>query len=375
MRYITKFIEEDLSQKMVFIGGPRQCGKTTVAKNVVMTWGSNPAANAYFNWDSDIDRKKLLRRQWPPNAPLIALDEIHKYARWKNWVKGLHDTLPNRFLVTASARLDVYRRGGDSMLGRYHHWRLHPLSLSEIPDGMAPAEALKRLLTVGGFPEPFLKGDVRFARRWRRDRFERVLRDDVRDLEHVQDITRLEMLVDALRSRVGGLVVAANLASDLEVAPKTVQRWIELLDRMYLIFPVRPYTHNLDRAIRKPLKVYFYDNGDVEGDAGTVFKNLVASHLLKRIQFLEDRDGDRYELRYLRDKSGREVDFVVLKNKKVLELWESKHADETVSSALRYYAEKLKPKKTFQVVSTMTNSFMKSGVHVLGPIEAFASLE
>ncbi len=372
MRYLEPFIEKDLEKKMVFLGGPRQCGKTTLAKDILQR-----RPGRYFNWDADSDRRAIVKQEWSDDDSLLVFDELHKFHRWKNWLKGLFDTRrsEHQFLITGSARLDLYRRGGDSLLGRYHYWRLHPFSLSEIPRGVSPADAFKRLMTVGGFPEPFLDNSERQARRWRKERFDRVLRDDVRDLEPLRDIQTLQLFVDALRTRIGGLVVLSNIANDLQVAPKTLKHWLEVLERMYLVFVVKPYTRNLPRAVQKPPKVYFFDNMDVDGDEGARFENLVATHLLKRIQFLEDRDGYRYELRYVRDKEGREVDFVILKDGKVTELVEAKNTDSAIAPSLQYYAEKLKPKRATQVVAQLKQPNRKGQLYVRSAIEALGSLE
>ena len=184
MRYITLHILDDLKRKMVFVGGPRQVGKTTLAKAVL---NSSYPDGRYFNWDFDEDRQDILRKRWSTDNPLLIFDELHKFPKWKGWIKGIYDVSHDlhSFLITGSARLDIYRRGGDSLLGRYHYWRLHPFTLDEIPKGVSPKDAFKRLMTLGGFPEPFLEGDERIARRWRRERFDRVLREDVRDLEPV----------------------------------------------------------------------------------------------------------------------------------------------------------------------------------------------
>jgi len=270
------------------------------------------------------------------------------------YIKGIYDTASRRtsFLVAGSARLDVYRRGGDSLLGRYHYWRLHPFGLDEKPAKMSDEEALSRLLTVGGFPEPFLDGDERQARRWRHERFDRVLKDDIRDLEPIKDIATLSLFVDSLRQRVGGLVVLANIANDLQVAPATLKRWLASLERMYLLFTVLPLTKGVPRAIQKPRKVYFFDNADVVGDQGARFENLVATHLLKYCHFREDRDGYKYELRYVRDKEGREVDFAIVKDGVVTELYECKWSETDFDPALRYYAERLEPQRATQIVAT-----------------------
>ncbi len=370
MRYITPYILEDLKKKMVFIGGPRQVGKTTLARAVL---AEHYPEGIYLNWDYDEDRQDILRKKWSADNSLLVFDELHKYPKWKTWIKGLYDVTQREhsFLVTGSARLDVYRRGGDSLMGRYHYWRLHPFTLDEIPEGISSDDAFNRLMTVGGFPEPFLDGDERNARRWRRERFDRVLREDVRDLESIRNIQMLGLFLEMLRSRVGGLITVSNIAGELQVSPKTAKSWLEVMERMYLIFSVRPYTKSLTRAVLKPPKVYFFDNGDVSGDEGARFENLVAASLLKRLHFLEDRDGYRYELRYIRDKEGREVDFVVLKDGRLEELIETKYSDEDISKHLIYYAERLKPEKTTQIVAKLKRPYEKGKIKVVDPVTYF----
>ncbi len=367
MRYILPYVLEDLRKKMVFVGGPRQVGKTTLAKAILE---ENYPDGRYFNWDFDEDRQDILKKRWSTDNSLLIFDELHKFPRWKGWIKGLYDVSReiHSFLITGSARLDIYRRGGDSLMGRYHYWRLHPFTLDEIPKGMPSEEAFNRLMTIGGFPEPFLEADEREARRWRRERFDRVLREDVRDLESIRNIQLLSLFLDLLRQRVGGLITISNLAADLQIAPKTAKSWLEVLERMYLVFSVRPYTKSLPRAVLKPPKVYFFDNSDVLGDEGPRFENLIATTLLKRLHFLEDRDGYRYELRYIRDKEGREVDFAVLKDGGLEELIEVKYADESISKSLLYYSRRLKPKRATQIVAKIKRSYDKNGVRVTDPI-------
>ena len=370
MRYITSHILDDLRKKMVFVGGPRQVGKTTLAKAIL---SKNFPAGIYLNWDYDEDRQDILQKRWSDENDLLIFDELHKFPRWKSWIKGIYDVSHeiHSFLITGSARLDIYRRGGDSLMGRYHYWRLHPFTLDEIPNGFSSKDAFNRLMTVGGFPEPFLDGDEREARRWRRERFDRVIREDVRDLESVRNIQLLSMFLDLLRHRVGGLVRLSNIASDIQISPKTAKSWLEVLERMYLVFSVRPYTKSLPRAVLKPPKVYFFDNGDVLGDEGVRFENLVATSLLKRLHFLEDRDGYCYELRYIRDKEGREVDFAVLKDGHLEELIEAKYSDDSISRHLQYYAERLKPEKATQIVAKIRRPYDKGRIKIIDPISYF----
>jgi len=370
MRYITLHILKDLKKKMVFVGGPRQVGKTTLAKSIL---SENYSRGRYLNWDYDEDRQDILKKKWSSENNLLVFDELHKLPRWKTWIKGIYDVSrdSHAFLITGSARLDIYRQGGDSLMGRYHYWRLHPFTLDEIPKGIDPYDAFQRLMTVGGFPEPFLDGDERNARRWRRERFDRVLREDVRDMESIRNIQLLGLFLDQLRYRVGGLITLSNMAADLQVSPKTAKAWLEVLERMYLVFSVRPFAKSLPRAVLKPPKVYFFDNGDVLGDEGARFENLVAASLLKRIHFLEDRDGYRYELRYIRDKEGREVDFAVFKEGQLEELIETKYSDENVSTHLMYYAERLKPEKATQIVAKIKRPYDHGKIKVMDPITYF----
>jgi predicted AAA+ superfamily ATPase len=369
-RYCEPFIYNDLTKKMVFIGGPRQVGKTTVGKALCREQFSQ---GIYFNWDSDQDRAAMLRKQWLANSPLIIFDELHKYPRWKQWIKGIYDTRPadQTYLVTGSARLDVYRRGGDSLMGRYHYWRLHPLTLDELPPTLSSQEGYQRLLTLGGFPEPFLGADEREARRWRRERFDRIIREDIRDLESIRNTQLLSLFVEALRDRVGSMVTVANIAEDLQIASKTAKHWLQIVEKMYLAFPIYPLVRNIPRAIQKPPKVYFYDNGDVKEESGARLENLIATTLIKRLHFIEDYYGHRCSLHYIRDKEGREVDFVTVINNTVMDLIEVKKSDTTISSSLKYYSQRLNPKRTVQIVADLKQAFNQDHILVTNPIEFF----
>ena len=154
MRYLANFIKNDLQKKMVFVGGPRQVGKTTLVQRLL---AARFDSGRYFNWDFDEDRHDIINKRWSKNDRFLIFDELHKFPGWKSWIKGIYDVHKERhsILVAGSARLDVYRHGGDSLLGRYHYWRLHPFTLDELPVGMTKEEGFKRLMTIGGFPNPF----------------------------------------------------------------------------------------------------------------------------------------------------------------------------------------------------------------------------
>ena len=350
-RYLTWEISAALETKMAFIGGARQVGKTTLALSLV-----SPEATerhpADLNWDDPKVRPALRAGQLPPGEPLVILDEVHKYARWRNLLKGLWDTEKSvrRFVVTGSARLDHYHRGGDSLAGRYRYYRLHPFSLPEMAGASSAAapEGLEALLEYGGFPEPLLGQNRRDLRLWQRERITRVVHEDLRDLERVKEITLVEQLVDLLPDRVGSLLSLKSLREDLEVDHKTVDRWISILERLYVCYRIPPFGSPRIRALKKQQKLYLWD-WSVVPESGPRFENLVASQLLKYCHWREDVEGDRMELRYLRDTDGREVDFVVLRNRAPEFAVECKTGEKNVSAAARYFAERTRIPVFYQV--------------------------
>lgn len=279
----------------------------------------------------------------------MILDEVHKHGRWRNLVKGLFDTTRDEraFLVIGSARLDYYRRGGDSLQGRYHYYRLHPFTLPEL--GPRPDRAsVEGLLELGGFPEPLLRGDRRFWRRWQRERSQRVVQDDLRDLEHVRDVSLIELLVSELPSRVGSPMSVKSLRESLEVAHETADRWLRILERLYVCFRIPPFGGKRIRAVKKEQKLYLWDWSLIE-EPGARFETMVACHLQKYCHYVEDTEGFAMELRYLRDTDGREVDFVVVKGKEPLFAVECKLSERAVAPAIRYFAERTAIPRFYQV--------------------------
>lgn len=373
-RYLTAPIRADLRHKMVFMGGPRQVGKTTLALSLLPRPKAAPAVTArhpgYLNWDHPAARPPLLRGELPGGQRRVVLDEIHKYPKWRNLVKGLYDSNGGRvsFLVTGSARLDHYRKGGDSLQGRYHHYRLHPLSLREM-NKTPGADDLGALLEFGGFPEPLLAHNARVWRRWQRERLSRVIYEDVRDLENVREIGLIELLVEALPARVGAPLSVANLREDLGVAHATVERWLAVLENMYVCFRLPPYSGRgarggaKIRAVKKERKLYLWDWSQV-ADRGARFENLVACQLLKYCHLIEDTEGYAMDLRFIRDTDRREVDFVVLQDKKPLFAVECKTGEKAVSPAIRYFRARTDIPAFYQVHAG-NRDYLADGVRVL----------
>ena len=344
-RYLAAQAESDLREKMVFVSGPRQAGKTTMARAILSR--RHPRAPArYLSWDDDESRTRILGREFPHDG-LIVFDELHKFKRWRNYLKGLYDAHRDDLdiLVTGSARLDLYRRGGDSLQGRYHHLRLYPLSLREA------RASVDDLMTLGPFPEPLLAGSATAARRWSREYRTRVIREDVASLERVQELGALEELSVRLPALVGSPLSLNALREDLQVAHKTVERWTDGLERLMFIFRLLPFGPPRIKAVKKSRKHYHFDWTTV-ADEGARFENLVAYHLLKESHHLEDVEGRDAELRFFRDVSGREVDFVQLVDRKPTRFVEVKLAETRISPALLYLRRAFPAVEAVQVIRT-----------------------
>ncbi len=371
-RYLQRHIEEDLKDKMVFLGGPRQVGKTTFSQSLLHDFNGN--VRGYLNWDFIEDRKKIQQGDWPKSEKLIVFDEIHKFVRWRGLIKGYYDKLKNthHFLVTGSARLDYYRKGGDSLVGRYHYYRMHPLTLPEVSTEFRFQELI-RLFQFGGFPESYLKKNLKTLKRWHRSRRERIVYSDIRDLENVKELSNIELLVDALPDRVGSPLSRKNLAQDLQVDFKTVENWLTILENVYYCYRIAPYGAPKIKAVKKEQKIFLWDWSELDND-GAKWENLVASHLLKYCHFLADTLGEKMELRFLRDSEGREVDFVVLKNKKPLFAVECKTGEKQLSPNIKYFAERTPIPKFYQVHRGEKSYAHSDRIHVI-PFAEFCKLE
>jgi len=368
-RYLEKYILKDLNEKIVFLSGPRQVGKTTLSKQLISSFD-------YLNFDSSTDRKIIKAEEWTRDVQLIIFDELHKMKKWKTWIKGIYDTegVPPSILVTGSARLDIYKKGGDSLAGRFFSYRLHPLTLKEICEYLneEPRPALNRLINLGGFPEPYLKNNESYAKRWRRTHIDTIIREDLLDLEKVRDIKSIEILIDLLRSRVGSPTSYSSLANDLQVSIHTIKHWLQILENLYVIFPVRPYHQNIARSILKESKYYLYDTGAVEGDFGAKLENTVACALLRELHFIEDTTGNRVNLHYIRDKEKHEVDFLILINNKPLSIVEVKVSEDKFSPSLFRFHQYLKCSKPYQIVYDLKHKKSKGDIKML-PVHEFLS--
>jgi len=356
-RYLKNQVLSDLEKKMVFVGGPRQVGKTTLARDILAD------QRGYLNWDVAEHREKILNRELPPVSPLV-FDEIHKYRSWRNYLKGLFDGPEKKpqILVTGSARLDLYRHGGDSLQGRYHYLRLYPLSYAEL--GMESQADLLELLELGGFPEPFFAVSRIAAQRWSREYRKRIIEDDITSLERVQDFGNLELLMLRLPQLVGSPLSINALREDLRLSHKTVANWLDILERLYAIFRLPPFGAPRIRAVKKAQKHYHYDWTLIK-EQGLKFENMVALHLLKWVAFQEDTEGKEIELRYFRDVDGREVDFVVVEEQQPTIFIECKFSDGPIGKGLKYLKARFSECRACQITATGSKDYLSpEGIRV-----------
>ncbi len=344
---IIPFILQDLEHKMVFVAGPRQVGKTTFA--LQMLGAESNEHPAYLNWDFPPVKEPLLRGELPAGQKLIVLDEIHKYHDWRNLVKGIFDKYRSsrQFLVTGSARLDYYRRGGDSLQGRYHLYRLHPINLRDVYTNPNKSD-VENLLKFGGFPEPFFKGEEIFWRRWQLERQKLVLQEDMISLEKVREVSKIELLHFLLAERVGSPLSVNSLREDLSVAHETVEHWLQILENLYLTFRISSFSSSKIRAVKKEKKLYFWD-WSLCKDSGARFENLVGSQLFKYCNFREDTLGYKMDLCYIRDTDKREIDFVVVEDGKPKFAVECKLGEKQVSPHIKYFSLRMDIPKFYQV--------------------------
>jgi predicted AAA+ superfamily ATPase len=398
-RAIEATVQKILNEykKMVFLSGPRQVGKTTVAKQFL----KKSSQGQILNWDLGSDQKIILKNpyffeQWDhidKKPPLIVYDEIHKYRHWKNYLKGIYDKYGEhyRLLVTGSGRLDLYKKGGDSLLGRYFSVPLFPFTLGELShqpiSWLSFVKSLKSptfqsnaaysdLYHFGGFPEPFLKADSIFLNLWSQERKKRLVREDIRDASAIREISQLEALTLFLPSKIGSLLSINTLREDIQVAFETIRDWIHLLEQFYYLFIIRPFSGKLSGMLKKEPKIYLYDYTELKNE-GQRFENMVALHLYSAICTWNASEGTKLDLRFVRDKSKREVDFLIIENQSPVCLIECKLSDKNVDPNLIYFQNKLKVPYAFQVVhEKKINRLIKNEnntIHIVSA-DAFLSL-
>jgi predicted AAA+ superfamily ATPase len=362
-RIYHKYINEFLNKKIVLISGPRQCGKTTLSQ-------MGHKSFVYLNFDNEADRKILSELSWDKKKKLIIFDELHKKTKWKQWLKGIFDKneYTNKFIVTGSARLDTFKKVGDSLAGRYFHYRLHPLDVREIckvEKKSNPDQIIDQILNFSGFPEPFLANNKRFYNLWKKTHLDIILKQDLITTEDIKSLRSIELLIDLLKDRVGSPISYSNLALDLQVSDKTIKHWLEILENLYIIFKLTPFSNNIARSNLKQPKFYFYDVARVTASEGARFENLVACSLLKEVQFRADCLGEEWDLYYLSKKGGLEIDFAIILENKLKYAIEVKLSDTNLAKNFSPFLSELKNIDKIQLVKNIDQEKMyPNGVEI-----------
>ncbi len=366
-RQYYNLLWKDISSEksMVFLSGPRQCGKTTFAKSLLAGY----ANSVYANWDIARDKKIILSNpsffenleRRDTSTPLVVLDEIHKYRKWKNYLKGVYDGNADNyhFLILGSGRLNVYRKGGDSLAGRYFEMSLFPLTLAELSsfhldfnsfqkdplivlenETAAMQNSLEQLEMLSGFPEPFLSGRKSFFLRWETAYGRQLIREDLRDATQIRQIDQVELLYSILPSKVGSPLSNDNLAQDLQTSGPTIRTWIETFEALFIIFRLTPWTSKISRSVTRERKAYFYNPALIDSP-GPRLENIVALELYRAISSWNDRGLGRFSLHYLRNRDKEEVDFLVADNRKPLFMVEVKASDTSIPASLKKFQNML----------------------------------
>ena len=366
-RGLKEQIADDLKEKMVILAGPRQAGKTTLAKSI------RRGDHMYLNYDVTQDRRKILNEEFTEST-LWVFDEIHKFRKWKNFLKGIYDSQKGQheILVTGSARLDLARKAGDSLQGRYHLLRMHPLTFKEL--GILRQSTLNELFQLGGFPEPFFSSSRKKANRWSNEYQSRVIEEEISKQERINDLSAFELLSMRLPECVGSPLSINALSEDLQYNFATVRRWLLLLEKFYSLFFVAPFGSSNVKAVKKERKHYHFDWNCLESP-GARFECMIAVHLLKYVQFYEDTEGRKLQLRFFRDIEGREVDFVVTERDRAIMAIECKYSDDEISKPLKFFKGKFPTVACWQLsLDGKKNYVSKDGIRVAPAIELLKDL-
>jgi predicted AAA+ superfamily ATPase len=350
---------------MIFLAGPRQAGKTTLAHTIAESFTNS----LYCNWDVAEQRARLLRypsffekmERRDASLPLVIFDEIHKYRAWKNYLKGIYDQFRSdyRFLISGSGRLDIYQKGGDSLAGRYLLFYLFPFTVAElgaarrsfgefivdplmvnVEKSVELQQIWEGLSRCSGFPEPFLAGESATYTRWSNTYARQLIREDIRDLTDVRSVTAMETLFHLLPSKVGNPLSVAGMARDLQVSPVTVQNWLALFERFFLTFSIAPWTVKIARAVLKERKMYLFDVPRIK-DAGALFENMVALELWRAVASWNDLGLGDFGLHFIKNKEKQEVDFLLTRDHEPFLLVEAKLSESEPSVPLKKFQQAL----------------------------------
>lgn len=367
----TQLIINDLPKKIAFIVGPRQSGKTWLAKDIVKNY-DNPV---YLNYDHLEDRKIIMDEAWRENTELLILDELHKMPNWKNYLKGVYDTKTEhlKIIVTGSARLDIFRQAGDSLAGRFFLHHLLPFSPAELKNTEFSND-LDRFINRGGFPEPFLADNDVDADRWRAQYIDSLIYTDIFEFDNIDNFKNIKLTFELLRSRVGSPISYKSIAEDVGVSPNTIKKYIQILEALYVVFRITPFSKNIARSLVKEPKLYFFDTGLVKGDIGAKVENLVAVCLLKHIYAQIDYEGKDAALHYIRTKDGEEIDFALVNDMQIEQLIEVKNNDASLHKSLLKFRDRYEL-NAIQLVKELRLERVEKNIEILNLAQYLTGLK
>ena len=337
-RFAERRVDEALSDTpVVLIVGPRRAGKTTLVKSM------EEAGRAYITLD---DQTVLEAARSDPAGFIRGLDRaiIDEIQRAPDLLLAIKKTVdedyrPGRFLLTGSANVLTLPRIADSLAGRMETLQMLPLARAEV-EGRTPGflerlfegklqnqrkavvgDGLVQAVLLGGFPEAIARGSERRRQDWARSYLTSILTRDLRDIAEVEKLTELPKFVRLLAEHSGQLVNYSQFGASINVSHKTGQRYVGLLEQVFLIATLQPwFTNTLKRIVKTP-KLHFLDSGllasargltfnRVKADRGT-FGGLLESFVFSEVLKLMTASDLRLTPHHFRDRDMREVDIVL----------------------------------------------------------------
>jgi uncharacterized protein len=345
-------------RQTVFVSGPRQVGKTTPCRalaSVALDWRDLRDRRVILSGPAAVVEQLGLVNLRDRDA-VVLFDNLRAYNKWPAFLRGIRARCGPRLRILVTG-LDSAR--ATNTTANFSHLRLHPWSVGEwlraglVSSTVAPPAAIcdedwNVLVEHGGFPEPFLKRDSRFTRRWQSQRAEELLSVELRTLTAVHDPQVFEALALLLAEQSAAHVFYSHLSREVSVTVDTVRRWVDLLTRAQYGFLVRPWFRGVPKALRKEPKWFLRDWSAI-GSSSARRLTFIACHLLKAVEGWTDLGFGRFELCYVRDKSKREADFLVVRDGKPWFLV-GVGDEPRVMSVLQHFQECTRAAHAFQVV-------------------------
>ena len=330
-RIIQKSIEDGLFQgKVVIIYGPRQVGKTTLAKQILE---NHKDEGLYLNCEilsvnqalATPEPEKL--KSFFGNHKLIVLDEAQKVPNIGTILKVLVDTYPElQIIATGSSSFELANQASEPLTGRVNRLILYPLSIQEISQFTSRLEVEARidaLLRFGAYPEVFLLPEQKAIGRLN-ELASDYLYKDVLSFERTKKSSLIINLLQLLALQLGNEVSYQELARSLGVSRLTIQKYIDILEQAFVVFTLRAFSRNLRKEISKSVKIYFYDLGirngliqnfnplNIRNDVGALWENFLAIERIKKCAYAPIfanrffwRTYDQKEIDYIEEREGK----------------------------------------------------------------------